>query len=111
MPTYQVDVVASYEPTEPMVPPEYPLLTAGPALKVPNHVDRALSAWGMAAVNDGTSPVVRVNMAEDASVLPARLTLTVSYAVDAPTSGTPGPTRGRSSTRPVGSTDCQRPRP
>ncbi len=88
MPEFPINVVASYEPTEPMAPPEYPLFDAGPALKVPDATRDALQAWGEHVVKQQGHDGLRVtNMAweEDGSLLPARLTMTVTCEVEAPT--------------------------
>jgi hypothetical protein len=89
MSAFPINVVASYEPTEPMVPPEYPLLDAGPALKVPDATRDALQAWGERVVkqqqrHDGLR-VTNIAWEEDGSLLPARLTVTVTCEVEAPT--------------------------
>jgi len=90
MTVFRINVVASYEPTEPMVPPEYPLLDARPALKAPDETRDALLAWGelvVARSGEGTSRlrVIDVTMTEDHNILPARLTMALACEIDAPT--------------------------
>jgi hypothetical protein len=84
MTVFRINLVASYEPTEPMVPPEYPLLDAGPALKTPD----TLLVWGERVVEqarEGTSRLrlIDVTMTEDHNILPARLTMTLACEIDA----------------------------
>lgn len=88
MPVFPINVVASYEPTKPMSPPEYPLMDAGPALKVPDSTREALQAWAEGVVGQqrhtGLCPT-NIAWDEDETFLPARLTFTVMCEVDAPT--------------------------
>lgn len=92
MPIFRINVVASYEPTEPMTPAEgYPLLDAGPAVKPPDAVRDALWAWServpVEQHDDDTDRlrVIDVTVTEDASISPARLTMEVACDIDAPT--------------------------
>lgn len=88
MPAFPINVVASYEPTAPMVPPEYPLLDAGPALRVPDATRDALQAWGKRVIEREDHHGLRATdfaWEEDGSLLPARLTVTVTCEVEAPT--------------------------
>jgi hypothetical protein len=87
MPVYPINVVASYEPTEPMPPPEYPLMDAGPALKVPDSTRDALQVWAEGVGKEGQVGLRPTDFAweEDGSFLPARLTVTITCEVDAPT--------------------------
>jgi hypothetical protein len=88
MTVFQINVVASYSPTEPMTPAEgYPLLDAEPAVKPPDAIRAALWAWSEHVSDDPDRRLRITDVAiEEAGIpLPARLTMTVTCEIDAPT--------------------------
>ncbi len=86
MARFHIDVVASYAPTEPLGP-DYPLLDAGPELKVPESVHDALWVWIQADSRGDTDDlqIKDVRLEDDGSAQPFRLTLIVTCEVEAPT--------------------------
>ena len=81
MTVFQINVVASYSPTEPMTPAEgYPLLDAEPAVKPPDAIRAALWAWSEHVSDDPDRRLRITDVAiEEAGIpLPARLTMTVT---------------------------------
>jgi hypothetical protein len=88
MAVFRIDVVASYSPTEPMTPAAgYPLLDAGPAVKPPDAIRAALWAWSEHVSDDPDRRlrIADVAIEEAGMPLPARLTMTVTCAIGAPT--------------------------
>lgn len=102
MVVFPINVVASYSPTEPMTPAEgYPLLDAGPAVKPPDAIRAALWAWSEHVSDDPDRRfrITDVAIEEAGMPLPARLTMTVTCEIDAPTEWTREPMRYRCSAR------------
>jgi hypothetical protein len=86
MPVYRVNVVASYPATEPYGP-EYPLFEvphAPHAMKQSDAVVQAIHDWAEEFERREDPPILGVSIAEDPQISPARLTMTVTYEIDAP---------------------------